>query len=70
MVRPGRGGRFVIGGDDEEDRDDVVIAAAVLRRNAPSATAVIPATVRYSAAPMTDRSAPGWKGGGMEKPAQ
>ena len=56
------GSRFVIGGMTKKTATKVVIAAAVLRSNAPSATAVIPATVRYSAAPMTDAVRRGWTG--------
>src|SRR5689334_4540281 len=37
----------------------VAIPAAVLRNSAPSATPIMPATVTYRAAPMTDRRAPG-----------
>src|SRR6476661_5920305 len=53
------GSRFVSGGITKNTATKVVIAAAVLRSNAPNAVAVIPATVTYSAAPTTDRSAPG-----------
>ena len=46
-------------GNTKNTATKVVIAAAVFRSNAPSASAVIPATVTYNAAPTTDRSAPG-----------
>src|SRR5664279_2708685 len=53
------GSRLVSGGMTKNNATKVVIAAAVLRSNAPIAVAVRPATVKYSAAPKTDRRAPG-----------
>src|SRR5664279_1707106 len=53
------GSRLVSGGMTKSTATTVVIAPAVLRSNAPNARAVTPATVRYSAAPKTARSAPG-----------
>ena len=53
------GSRRVSGGITKKTATKVVIAAAVLRSSAPSARAVIAATVRYNAAPTTARSAPG-----------
>src|SRR5664279_3692187 len=53
------GSRLVSGGMTKSTATTVVIAPAVLRSNAPNARAVTPATVSYSAAPKTARSAPG-----------
>ena len=53
------GSRSVSGGITKNTATKVVIAAAVFRSNAPNARAVMPATVTYSAAPTTERSAPG-----------
>src|ERR1035437_4607290 len=53
------GSRLVSGGMTKNTPAKVEIPAAVLRNSAPRATPIMPATVMYRAAPMTDRRAPG-----------
>src|SRR3954466_3440347 len=53
------GSRWVSGGITKKTATKVEMAAAVLRNRAPNARAVSAATVRYNAAPMIERNAPG-----------
>src|SRR5580704_10404931 len=53
------GSNSVSSGTTKNAPTNAEIAAAVLRRSAPRVSPITPATVTYSAAPTTDRNAPG-----------